>query len=149
PVPEPHRLAQIKIHNMNFGISQYPDNLSYPLFQQIREHQQAFSEIFGWAYTVLPIGQDAETRRVSVLGVTGEFFRTLGVLPAAGRLFRPDDDVRGCPAPTVVLSHLFWQREFGASLSAIGSRLVVQDHPLEIIGVAPAGFSGPEVGTHF
>src|SRR5215831_16022339 len=47
PVPEPHRLAQIEIPNMNFGISEYSDNLSYPLFQRIREHQQAFSSIFG------------------------------------------------------------------------------------------------------
>ncbi|MFN7992295.1 MAG: ABC transporter permease [Bryobacteraceae bacterium] len=149
PVLEPHRLAQIKIRNMNFGISQYPDNLSYPLFQQIREHQRAFSSIFAWAYTTLRIGQGAETRRVSVLGVSGELFPTLGVLPAGGRLFRPEDDLRGCAAPTVVLSSSFWQREFGGSLSAIGSRLIVQDHPLEVIGVAPAGFSGPEVGTHF
>ena len=152
PVAEPHRLAQIEIPEKGgFGISHYSDNLSYPLFQQIREHQQSFSGIFAWnsGYTSLRIGQGAEARRVSVLGVTGEFFPTLGVSPAAGRLFRPADDLRGCPAPTVVLSYPFWQSEFGGSPSAIGSRLVVQDHPLEIIGVAPAGFSGPEVGPHF
>ena len=148
---EPHRLAQIEIPDMNFGILEYSDNLSYPLFQQIRAHQQAFSGIFAWdsGYTSLRIGQGAEARRVSVLGVTGEFFPTLGISPAAGRLFRPEDDLRGCPAPTVVLSYPFWQSEFGGSLSAIGSRLVVQDHPLEVIGVTPAGFSGPEVGRHF
>jgi predicted permease len=152
PVPEPHRLAQIEIPGKGgFGISAYSDNLSYPLFQQIRQHQQAFSGIFAWnsGYTSLRIGQGAEARRVSVLGVTGEFFPTLGISPAAGRLFRSDDDLRGCPAPTVVLSYPFWQREFGGYSTAIGSRLVVEDHPLEIIGVAPAGFSGPEVGPHF
>jgi hypothetical protein len=41
PVPQPHRLAHIRIPDLNFGISQHADNLSYPLFQQIREHQQA------------------------------------------------------------------------------------------------------------
>jgi putative ABC transport system permease protein len=149
PVHEPHRLAQIEIPKMNFGISEYSDNLSYPLFQQVREHQQAFSGVFGWAYTTLRIGQGAEARRVSTLGVTGEFFLTLGLLPSAGRLFRSEDDLRGCPAPTVILSYSFWQRDFGGSPSAIGSRLLVQDHLLEVIGVAPAGFSGPEVGRHF
>jgi predicted permease len=149
PVPEPHRLARIQIPNMNFGISEYSDNLTYPLFQQVHDHEQAFSGTFAWAYTELRIGQGAEARRVSVLGVTGEFFVTLGVLPAAGRLLRSEDDLRGCPAPTVIVSYSFWQREFGGSLSAIGSRLVVQDHPLEVIGVTPAGFSGPEVGRHF
>jgi predicted permease len=152
PVPEPHRLALIEIPEKGgFGISHNSDNLSYPLFQQIREHQQAFSGISAWdsGYTSLRIGQGAEVRLVSVLGVTGEFFPTLGVSPAAGRLFRSDDDLRGCPAPTVVLSYPFWQSGFGGSPAAIGSRLVVQDHPLEIIGVALAGFSGPEVGPHF
>jgi predicted permease len=152
PVLEPHRLAQIEIPGKGgFGVSHYSDNLSYPLFQQIRDHQQAFSGIFAWnsGNPTLRIGQGADTRRMSVLGVTGEFFSTLGISPAAGRLFRSDDDLRGCPAPTVVLSYPFWQTEFGGSLSTIGSRLVVQDHPLEIVGVAPAGFSGPEVGPHF
>ena len=62
---EPHRLAQIEIPKMNFGMLDYPDNLSYPLFQQVRDHQQAFSGIFGWAYTTLRIGQGAEARRAS------------------------------------------------------------------------------------
>ncbi len=151
PVPEPDRLAEIQIPNMNVGILENADNLSYPLFEQIREHQQGFSGIFAWdsGYRSLRIGQGAEARSATVLGVTGGFFPTLGVSPAAGRLFRSEDDLRGCPAPTVVLSYPFWQQEFGGSLSAIGSRLLVQDHALEIIGVAAAGFSGPEVGAHF
>ncbi|HXJ40245.1 MAG TPA: permease prefix domain 1-containing protein, partial [Bryobacteraceae bacterium] len=109
PVAEPHRLSQIEIHNMNFGISEGSDNLSYPLYRRIREHQQAFSEIFAWnsGYTIMRIGQGTESRRVSVLGVTGEFFPTLGISPTAGRLFRSGDDLRGCPAPPVVLSYPF------------------------------------------
>jgi predicted permease len=152
PVREPQRLARIEIPDKGgFGISHYPDNLSYPLFQQVRDHQGAFSGVFAWnsGYTNLRIGQGAGARAVSVLGVSGEFFPTLGVSPAAGRLFRTDDDLRGCPAPGVVLSYPFWQREFGGNVSAIGSRLIVLDHPLEIIGVAPPGFAGPEVGLHF
>jgi predicted permease len=151
PVVEPHRLAQIQIPNMNFGILEGTDNLSYPLYREIRANQHAFSDLFAWdsGYTTLRLGQGAETRQVSVLAATGEFFSTLGISPAAGRLFRPEDDFRGCPTPGVVLSYPFWQREFGGSPAAIGSRLVVQDHPLEVIGVAPAGFSGPEVGSHF
>jgi predicted permease len=152
PVRDPYGLGLIQIAGKGgFGISQYSDNLSYPLFEQIREHQQAFSGVFAWnsGYTNARIGKGAQARRATVLGVTEEFFSTLGISPAAGRLFRPGDDVRGCPAPTVVLSYPFWQSEFGGEFSAIGSRLIVMDHSLEIIGVTPAGFSGPEVGLHF
>jgi predicted permease len=152
PVAEPHRLGLIQIAGKGgFGISEYSDNLSYPLFEQIRDHQQAFSSVIAWdsGYTEARIGQGAQARRATLLGVTGEFFSTLGISPAAGRLFRAEDDVRGCPAPTVVLSYPFWQSEFGGEFSAIGSRLIVMDHSLEIIGVTPAGFPGPEVGRHF
>jgi predicted permease len=152
PVAEPHRLARIQIGNGHgFGVSHYADNLSYPLFQQIREHQQGFSGILAWdsGYGSERIGQGDQARRVPVLRVSGEFFSTIGVSPAAGRLFRPEDDLRGCPAPAVVLGYAFWQSQFAGQLSAIGSRLTVQDQPLEIIGVAPAGFSGPEVGPKF
>jgi predicted permease len=152
PVAEPHRLAQIEIPDKGgFGVSHYPDNLSFPLFQQIREHQQAFSDVFAWesGYGSERVGPLEQARRVSVLRVSGDFFSTLGVSPAAGRLFRPPDDERGCPAPAVVLSHSFWQSEFGGQPSAVGAHLIVQDHPLEIIGVTPVGFSGPEVGPSF
>ena len=127
PVPEPHRLAPIEIPNMNFGILEGADSLSYPLYQEIRANQQAFSDVSAWdsGYTNLRLGQDAETRQVSVLAVSGTFATTLAIAPAAGRLFRPEDDFRGCPAPGVVLSYPFWQREFGGSLSAVGLRLVV------------------------
>jgi predicted permease len=150
-VPEAHRLAQIEIPNMNFGILESADNLSYPLYQEIRMNQRAFSDMFAWdsGYTSLRLGQGAETRQVSVLAVSGTFATTLEIAPAAGRLFRPEDDFRGCTAPGVVLSYPFWQREFGGSLSAIGSRLVVQDRALEVVGVTPPGFAGPEVGLHF
>jgi predicted permease len=151
PVPEPHRLAKIQIPKMNFGIMEGADNLSYPLYREIRANQQAFSDIFAWnsGYTTLRLGQGAETRLVSVLAVTGEFFTTLRISPAVGRLLRSDDDFRGCPAPSVVLSYSFWQSEFGGSPSAIGARLFVQGRPLPVIGVTPAGFGGPEVGSRF
>src|SRR5215471_14691660 len=151
PVPEPHRLAQIEIPNMNFGISEGADTLSYPLYQEIRANQQAFSDLFAWdsGYTNLRLGQGAEARQVSVLAVSGTLAGTLAISPAEGRLFRPEDDFRGCSAPGVVLSYPFWRREFGGSPSAIGSRITVQDRSLQVIGVTPRGFAGPEVGLRF
>ena len=148
PVPEPHRLAQILIPNLNFGILDGPGNLSYPLYQAIRTNQDAFSDVAAWdsQYRNVRLGRGAETRQVSALLVSGTFAGTFGLSPAAGRLLRPEDDFRGCPAPGVVLSYPFWRSEFGGNPSAIGSRLWVQNLSLEVIGVMPPGFSGPEVG---
>lgn len=115
PVPEPHRLAQIEIPNLNFGILEGSKNVSYPLYREIRANQQAFSDIFAWnsGYATMRLGQGAETRQVTVLAVTGEFFTTLEISPASGRLFRSEDDFRGCRGAGVVLSYPFWQSEFG------------------------------------
>ena len=135
--------------NRGWGVSHYPDNLTYALFEQIRDHQQGFSGVFAWEMHGARIGEGRAARRAAVLLASGEFFTALRVSPAAGRLFRAEDDQPGCAAPVAVLSHSFWQSELAGQPSAIGGRLIVEDLPLEIIGVTQQSFSGPEVGRKF
>ena len=82
------------------------------------------------------------------LWVSGDFFRTLGLNPAAGRLLSAADDRRGCAA-RAVMSYGFWQERYGGAASAIGSTISLNGHPFEVIGVAPAGFFGMDVGYQF
>jgi predicted permease len=83
------------------------------------------------------------------LWVSGDFFNVLGVQPVVGRLLNPQDDVRGCTSPSVVISHGFWQSEFGGASDIVGRKLTLADHSLEIIGVTPPSFHGLEVGRSF
>jgi hypothetical protein len=62
-----------------------------------------------------------------------------------GRVFTAADDQRGCGSPGVVISHAFWQREYGAAPDIIGRKLTLGDDPFEIIGVTPPDFFGLEV----
>ena len=151
PVPNPQELARIQIRNGNgsFFLSLDDYDVSYPLWEEIRAHQQAFSGMFAWASQWLRLGEGAQARRASALVVSSEIFSTLQVQPVTGRLFRREDDQPGCAAPGVVLSYGFWQSNFGGQHTAIGSRMVVNDVSLEVIGVAPATFSGVEVGKSF
>jgi predicted permease len=153
PVPDPQQLVRIRIRggNRGMGISGDESQLSYPLFLQIRDHQQAFSGVLAWGSNGQRwlVGEGTQGRRLSGMLVSGNFFRTLRVSPAAGRLLSPDDDRPGCAAAGVVLSYGFWQSEFFAQSSAIGRRLTVEGHRFEIIGVAPATFSGLDVGKTF
>ena len=73
----------------------------------------------------------------------------LGVPPVLGRVFTAADDRRGCGSPGVVISYPFWQREFGGHATALGSKLSLNGHPFEVIGVTPAGFFGMEVGRSY
>src|SRR6266404_853185 len=151
PVPDPHKLVTIAIRGGNggFGISRDPQRLTWPLFDGIREHQQGLSGVFAWSMESLRVGQAPDTRELPMMYATGDFFSTLQISPAAGRLLDRSDDQPGCASPGVVLSDSFWRSEFGGQPSAIGSRIVVQDRPLPIIGIAPPGFTGLEVGSKF
>ena len=80
--------------------------------------------------------------------MSGDFFQVLGLRPAAGRLIAPYDDQRGC-AGVAVLSYGFWQEHYGGAPSAIGSTLSLSTHPFEVVGVAPPGFFGMDVGSKF
>lgn len=66
-----------------------------------------------------------------------------------GRVFTVKDERRGRGEPGLVISHGFWQREYGGDLSVIGRRLAVADRPLEIAVVTPPDFFGMEVGRSF
>jgi predicted permease len=87
-----------------------------------------------------------ETTSASIELVTGNYFNVLGVRPAAGRLFDADDDLRPNEHPYVVLSHGYWMRRFGGERDMVGRKIGVNGHPMTVIGVAPKGFHGTEVG---
>jgi predicted permease len=78
--------------------------------------------------------------------VTGHYFQGLGVMPAAGRLIQPSDDVAGAP-PVAVVSHEFSRRRFGDPHAAVGQTIRVNTRPFVVVGVAPPGFAGAEPGA--
>ena len=152
PVANPQQLVTIEIKggNKSFGIRPNEAVLTYPLWDEFRVHQQVFSDVFAWANLgTLSIGEGAQQRRARDLWVSGQMFGALGVPPIRGRVFTADDDRPDCGMPGVVISYPFWQSEFGGRDSAIGSKLVIQDRPTEVIGVTPPGFFGLEIGRQF
>jgi predicted permease len=80
--------------------------------------------------------------------VSGDFFRVLGVKPIQGRVFTAQDDRRGCGLPGAVISYGFWQQEYGGG-PALGRKLMLNDKPVEVIGVTPPTFFGVDVGESF
>jgi predicted permease len=154
PVPQPEKLAGVQVKNGNRGfgitISDNETSLTYPLWEQIRLHQQVFSNVFAWADSgSASLGEGAQERRARGLWVSGDAFETLGIFPLRGRFFSAQDDRPGCGIPGAVISYGLWQNEFGGQDSAIGSKLIVDSRPTEIIGVTPPGFFGLEVGRSF
>ena len=152
PVKNAQEIARVAIDDRKSAsghfTSRYSD-LTYAMWQQIRLQQQGFSSVFAWGPAVFNISPKGEVHNVQGLWVSGEFFETLGVRPAVGRLLNPEDDQVGCGSPGAVISYAFWQREFGGERSVIGRNINVMRHPFSIIGVTPADFYGVEVGRNF
>jgi putative ABC transport system permease protein len=123
--------------------------LSNPLWERFRETQTTFGGVLAWANADLRVGRDGGRHTVRGLFVSGDFFGTLGVQPALGRVFSVNDDRSGCALAGVVVSNGFWRRELSGGPNAIGQTIVVNDRPVQVIGVTPPGFFGVEVGRDF
>ena len=117
-----------------------------PLWEQVRDRQDAFISIAAFGRASFNLADGGEARRITGDYVSGDFFRTFLVAPAAGRLFTKAEDTRGC-AGSAVLSYRFWEREYGSSPDAIGKTIRLSGHPIEIAGVAESRFRGPDVGS--
>ncbi len=91
------------------------------------------------------LGADDGARRIYGQSVSGNYFDVLGVRPALGRSFRPEEDAAAGDHHVVVLSHRFWRDEFGAGRPAIGSIIRLNGEPFTVIGVAPEHFTGTMV----
>jgi macrolide transport system ATP-binding/permease protein len=114
----------------------------YPAFETLRQENPVFSTLFGYVNGLhhnLSIHGQATTANVEY--VTGEYFRGLGVSPAAGRLIDSEDDRPGVP-PVVVISFAISQNRFGGPPNAIGHSILVDNVPFTVIGVAPPEFFG-------
>jgi putative ABC transport system permease protein len=151
PVQAPQQLVELRMADMKGargGVWREP-SVTFPIWEQIRDRQQAFSDVFAWGTDRVNLAPGGEVQPARMLYVSGDFFNALGVRPTYGRLFTGEDDQRGCNAPGVVLSHQFWQREFGGDANVIGRNFAFADRSFEIIGVTPADFYGMEVGRSF
>jgi len=142
------RASDVELTRGNKGLMRYAP-LTNPLWEQVRDHQQSFTDIAAWGVGGFNLAQGGEIRRARGLWVSGDFFNVVGVQPELGRLITQADDQRGCNSPGVVISHGFWQSEFGGAKDVIGRKVTLSDHPLEVIGVTSPNFFGLEVGKSF
>jgi predicted permease len=152
PVAAPGSLVEVRMTDRRGVSGSFTGRrpmLTNALWERIRDTQQVFDGMFAWANATFDLSAEGEVRFTEGLYVSGGFFDTLGVKPAAGRLLRPDDDRRGCDAPAAVLSHAFWRREFGGDPAIAGRTIRLDGRQFPIAGVAPAGFFGVDAGRTF
>ena len=116
--------------------------VAYPDLQDYRASETPFSDMAAWDLNPVGLTVDGRTDRLMATAVSGNYFATLRLDPAAGRLILPSDGELGGTQPIAVLSHSYWSRRFGASTSIVGREVRIDGRPFTVVGVASENFHG-------
>ena len=149
PVHQPDRLVAVEWRGPPVASVQSGDGnlLSYPFCRDLAQEERFFDGVLCRSPGMVNISTGGPYERIRAEIVSGSYFRVLGVRPAAGRLLDESDDVQPGNHPVVVLSHDYWRNSLGSARDVVGRRLLVNNHPMTVIGVAAAGFRGLDVGA--
>ena len=145
PVKDPGQLVEL--------LGTYPGDprmnyFGWTVYEHYRDRNHVFSDLTGTHPASFQLtGHGPDSERLDGEYVAGTYFPALGIHPAIGRLIGPADDQLGASDPAiVVVSWRYWRLRFDLDPSILGRRITVSGAPATIVGVAPRGFSGLQVG---
>jgi hypothetical protein len=118
--------------------------LSHLNFNDLRSQNSAFTDMAAFTFNQVNYSAGRESEQIPVQVVTANYFSLLGVQPALGRAFLPEEEKTA--APVAVISDGFWQRSLGSDPSVVGKTLTLNRVPYTVIGVAPKHFAGTLLG---
>ena len=152
PVPHPEELVNFKSPGPKPGSNSCgqagscDEIFSYPMFRDLEAAQTSFTGIAAHRNFGGSIGYQGTSLGGDGLAVSGSYFPVLGLTPALGRLFTPEDDKTVGNHFVVVLSHRYWQTRFEGNPAILNETLVVNGQAMTVVGVAPRGFNGTTLG---
>jgi predicted permease len=151
PVQDPERVVQIGFQGKHSAESFVGESFSYPLFKELRQHNQVFTDISTfdyWDSFDAHLAKADSSGGESIKGqlVSANFFSLLGVNAVIGRTFAPDEDNGASAHPVAVISYALWTRLLARDPLVLGKTVTIEDTPFTIIGVAPEHFSGVNPG---
>ena len=139
PLPNPQELVRYVFRNGDMDLG-----LSGPLFDALRKHETACTDLLAWSNSDLAVEENGEVRKVSGALVSGDTFRVLQLQPAFGRTFTEADDVPsgGPNGYQALVGYNYWKEHLAARPDVLGRTLHVNGRAVTIIGVLPQGFEG-------
>ena len=146
-IPRPNDLVTVSAVVPRAGFqSPATRALSYPDFQDIRTGSRSFEALFVYQLTLagMAVRADQVPERTFGMAVSGGFFDVIGVQPALGRGFGAEEDRVTGRSPVVVLDHGLWVSRFASDPSILGRDIRLGGTNATVVGVMPAGFTGPD-----
>lgn len=116
--------------------------MSFPNFQDYQRQDEVFSGLTGFAPIPLTWSNGVEPRQMNGNLVSANYFDVLGLKPAVGRFFLPDEDTKLSGNNVAVISYALWTNKMGSDLNVIGKHMRLNAMQYTIVGVAPKGFKG-------
>jgi predicted permease len=142
PVKSPEQLMVLAAQAQGDTLGIY--TLSYPQLVDLRKQADAFSDVFASQTNFGGLSYAGKANQFVYGYVTGNYFSSLGVQPALGRLFLPAEGEAGGKDPYIVLGYDFWQKKFGGDAGVVGKQALIDGQEATIIGVTPKGFQGTQ-----
>jgi predicted permease len=148
PIRDPAHLVLVdwKGDHVVGGFGSY-NLMSYPICRDLQRQTHFFDGVLCRAETRVNLSAVGDPRQVGAEIVSGSDFDVLGVGPALGRVIQEDDDAAPLAGPVVVLSYGFWRAEFNGAPDVIGRKVLINHHPMTVVGVAAPEFYGLDVGA--
>ena len=147
PVRSPERLVLIdwKGDQVAPGFGSW-NLMSYPICRDLDKQKQFFEGVMCRALTPVSLVASGAAQPATAEVVSGNYFQVLGVGAAAGRVLTAEDDGAPDANPVIVLSYDFWKTKLAGTPDVVGRKLLVNSHPMMVIGIAAETFRGIDVG---
>jgi predicted permease len=145
PIKSPERLVMLDLPGARIGATYTDYAFSNSMYRKLRDASKSFDGLIATYYDRANMSHRGRSETVPVALVSGNYFPTLGLDPALGRVLSTADDEKKNAHPIVVLSYGYFQRRFGGDTSIVGQTIRINSQPYEVVGVAPMGFTGLEM----
>lgn len=148
PIKDPHQLVLLDWDGDWRGSNTGYAVWSYPWYENLEEQTgEIFEDLIGRAGMAMAVGVAGEAEQADVVLVTGNYFRTLGIGATVGRVLQDGDNEIPDSHPVAVLTYEYWQNRFGGERDVLGSTILLNQHPFEVVGVSQKDFRGIDLGT--
>src|SRR6185369_9000568 len=135
-LPLPNSESLYAIHRGAASVNRYDGPLSYPQYQDLVQQTRSFQSIGAWVDSDANLSDGVRPERVTVRIVLPSLLPTLGVDPARGRNFLPEETTKGRDR-VALITYALWQRRFAGNNDAIGKSVYLDDAEYEIVGILP------------
>jgi predicted permease len=141
PLPVPHP-EQITVFALQQSSLPGDRRFSYPDYEDLRDQADSFSDVLAYRVTLASVTVDQKNDHCIISRVSSNYFSSLGLKPAYGRLLLPTEGRTPGADPIMVLGYSYWRQRFGGDPHIAGKKVEVNGNPFTVVGVAPPEFHG-------